>query len=94
MARAQRWDPAEVLLVLLVEEAEGRDRSTREQHRRRAVLPTGKTFDSFDTDRFTIAPSTQWALRTLKWVGRAENLVVCGPSGTGRVTSARPSLMP
>nr|WP_301483779.1 ATP-binding protein [Intrasporangium sp.] len=27
---------------------------------------------------------TQQALRTLKWVGRRENLVVCGPSGTGK----------
>jgi DNA replication protein DnaC len=27
---------------------------------------------------------TQTALRTLEWVGRRENLVVCGPSGTGK----------
>src|SRR5438105_4716892 len=27
---------------------------------------------------------TQTALRTLEWIGRRENLVVCGPSGTGK----------
>ena len=27
---------------------------------------------------------TQRALRTLEWVDRHENLVVCGPSGTGK----------
>ena len=27
---------------------------------------------------------TQQALRTLEWIGRRENLVVCGPSGTGK----------
>ena len=29
-------------------------------------------------------PTTQQALRTLEWVQRRENLVVCGPSGTGK----------
>src|SRR5207245_11499587 len=24
------------------------------------------------------------ALRTLEWIGRRENLVICGPSGTGK----------
>jgi DNA replication protein DnaC len=84
VARAQRWDPAEVLRVLLREEADGRDRATREQRRRRAGLPTGKTFESFDPARSTMAKATQAALRTLEWVGRAENLVICGPSGTGK----------
>ena len=27
---------------------------------------------------------TQQALQTLEWIGRRENLVVCGPSGTGK----------
>ena len=29
-------------------------------------------------------PPTQAALRTLEWIARRENLVVCGPSGTGK----------
>ena len=28
--------------------------------------------------------ATQHALRTLEWLGRAENLCICGPSGTGK----------
>ncbi len=31
-----------------------------------------------------IPKQTQQALRTLEWVSRAENLCVCGPSGTGK----------
>jgi DNA replication protein DnaC len=53
-ARAQRWEPAEVLKALLSEELTG------------------------------IPAPTQSSLRTLEWVRRRENLVVCGPSGTGK----------
>jgi len=34
--------------------------------------------------RASIPAPTQQALRTLEWVHRRENLVVCGPSGTGK----------
>jgi DNA replication protein DnaC len=83
-AKAQRWDPGEVVRVLLEEEARGRDASTIEIRRRRAAFPAGKTFDTFDPARFSIAAATQRALATLEWVGRHENLVVAGPSGTGK----------
>ncbi len=50
-ARAQRWDPAEVLRILLEAEIKGRDEATRRNHRKQANLPTGKTFDSWkETD--------------------------------------------
>lgn len=83
-ARAQRWDPAEVLRVLLVEEVAGRDTATRRQRRRSAGFPTGKTFDVWCGDQSSIPTPTQTALQTLEWVGRAENLAVSGPSGTGK----------
>jgi DNA replication protein DnaC len=83
-AKAQRWDPAELLRVLLVAEAEGRDRSTIEHHRRKARFPAGKTFHTWQADRSSIPAASQAALRILEWVDRAENLVVCGPSGTGK----------
>lgn len=83
-ARAQRWDPAEVLRVLLEEEARGRDAATRRQRRKAAGFPTGKTFESWREDDSSILPATQRALRTLEWVGRAENLALAGPSGTGK----------
>ena len=83
-AKAQRWDPAEVLRVLLVAEVDGRERSNIETRRRRARFPTGKTFDIWEPARSSIPVPTQNALRTLEWVARRENLVVCGPSGTGK----------
>ncbi|MCL5947615.1 MAG: IS21-like element helper ATPase IstB [Actinobacteria bacterium] len=83
-ARAQRWDPAEMLRTLLVLEAEGRDRSTIETKRRRAHFPTGKTFESWIESRSSITAATQQALRSLEWIGRAENVVVAGPQGTGK----------
>ena len=83
-AKAQRWDPAEVLRVLLEEEAQGRDAATIRNRRRRAGFPTGKTFDTWRETASTISPSTQQALRTLEWIRRAENLAGVGPSGTGK----------
>jgi DNA replication protein DnaC len=83
-AKAQRWDPTELLRVLLEAEAAGRDRSTIEHRRRKARFPTGKTFDVWDPGRSSIPTGTQGGLRTLEWVDRHENLVICGPSGTGK----------
>lgn len=83
-ARAQRWDPAEVLRVLLAEEVAGRDRATRAARRRAAGLPAGKTFETWSEEKSSIPLPTQSALRSLEWVGRAENLAICGPSGTGK----------
>jgi DNA replication protein DnaC len=83
-AKAQRWDPAEVLRALLAEEATGRDRASLATRRAAAGFPTGKTFDAWDESVSSIPAPTQQALRTLEWVYRKENLVVCGPSGTGK----------
>ncbi len=83
-ARAQRWDPLEVLRVLLAAECEGRDRSTTELRRRRARFPAGKTFAAWTEGRSSISQATQRALRSLEWVARHENVVVAGPSGTGK----------
>ena len=82
-ATAQRWEHAEVLRVLLAEEAAGRDQATIRIRRRASGLPAGKTFDAWEPDRRRSRP-TQQALRTLEWIDRAEVLVVCGPSGTGK----------
>ena len=83
-ARAQRWDPAEVLRVLITEEIRGRDDATRRMRRKAAGLPAGKTFESWREHDSTIPPGTQTGLATLEWVGRAENLAIAGPSGTGK----------
>ena len=89
-ARAQRWDPAEVLRVLLGEEIAGRDAATRRMRRKHAGFPTGKTFSSWRAEDSSIPEPTQQALATLEWVGRAENLAVAGPSAPARATSSRP----
>jgi DNA replication protein DnaC len=83
-ARAQRWDPAEVLRVLLAEEVTGRDAATRRMRRKTAAFPTGKTLASWRAEESSIPETTQNALTTLEWVGRHENLVVAGASGTGK----------
>lgn len=83
-AKSQRWDPAEVLRVLLAEEVRGRDEATRVMRRKAAGLPAGKTFASWREADSSIPAPTQSALGTLEWIGRAENLAIAGPSGTGK----------
>src|ERR1700694_4748682 len=83
-ATAQRWEHAEVLRVLLAEEAAGRDQATIRTRRRASGLPAGKTFDAWEPERSVIPSATQQALRTLEWIDHNEVLCVCGPSGTGK----------
>ncbi|WP_105034241.1 IS21-like element helper ATPase IstB [Cryobacterium aureum] len=83
-ARTQRWEPAEVVKALLIEEVAGRSRSMLATRRKAAGFPTGKTFDTWDPAASSIPLPTQQSLRTLEWIGRKENVVVCGPSGTGK----------
>src|SRR5437762_3396702 len=83
-ARSQRWDPAEVLRVLIAEEVTGRDAATRRMRRKTANFPTGKTLATWRPDESCISAATQQALSTPEWIGRAENLAVSGPSGTGK----------
>jgi DNA replication protein DnaC len=83
-AASQRWEHAEVLRVLLAEEAAGRDHATTSMRRRSSGLPAGKTFDAWEPNKSAIPKPTQQALRTLEWIDRHEVLCVCGPSGTGK----------
>lgn len=83
-AKAQRWEPAEALRALLAEELAGRQASSISTRRQAAGFPTGKTFHTWDPAVSSIPEPTQRSLATLEWVSRHENLVVCGPSGTGK----------
>jgi len=84
-AKAQRWEPVEVLKALFTHEAAGRERSALATRRAAAGFPTGKTFEAWTPAASSSIPApTQQALRTLEWVHRRENLVVRGPSGTGK----------
>lgn len=83
-AKAQRWEPVEVVRALLVEESRGRSAAMLATRRKQAGFPTGKTFESWDEDVSSIPAPTQQALSTLEWVSRKENLAICGPAGTGK----------
>jgi DNA replication protein DnaC len=83
-AKAQRWEPAEAIRALLAEELAGRTASSITTRRTAAGFPTGKTFDTWDETVSSIPAPTQRSLATLEWIDRHENLVVCGPSGTGK----------
>jgi DNA replication protein DnaC len=83
-AKAQRWEPAEAVRALLAEELAGRNASSINTRRAAAGFPTGKTFDTWDESVSSIPTPTQRSLATLEWIDRHENLVVCGPSGTGK----------
>jgi DNA replication protein DnaC len=58
-ARAQRWDPAEVLRVLLGEEVAGHNAANRRMRRKTANFPTGKTFSSWQAEESSITEATQ-----------------------------------
>jgi DNA replication protein DnaC len=58
-ARAQRWDPAEVVRALLQEEVVGRDAATRRMRRKSANFPTGKTFSSWRPEESSIPVATR-----------------------------------
>ncbi len=73
-----------MLRTLLGEELAGRERSSLATRRAAAAFPTGKTFEAWEPTASSIPAPTPSALRTLEWVRRRENLVVCGPSGTGK----------
>lgn len=60
-AKAQRWEPVEVLRALLVEEAAGRERSALATRRAAAAFPTGKTFAAWQAASSSIPAPTQSA---------------------------------
>ena len=62
-AKAQRWEPVEVLKALFAEEAAGRDRSALATRRAAASFPTGKTFDAWASEASSIPAPTQQAWR-------------------------------
>jgi DNA replication protein DnaC len=83
-AKAQRWEPVETLRALLTEELAGRQASSIRTRMKTAGFPTGKTFDTWNQQVSSVPEPTQRSLATLEWIDRHENLVVAGPSGTGK----------
>jgi DNA replication protein DnaC len=58
-ARAQRWEPAEIIKALFAEEAAGRARFMLATRRKAAGFPTGKTFAAWDPAVSSIPGPTQ-----------------------------------
>jgi DNA replication protein DnaC len=83
-ARAQRWDPMEMIRLLLEIELKGRNASTLEIRRIAANLPSNRTLEGFDSSISSIPNRTIMGLSNLEWVRRKENLLVLGPPGTGK----------
>ena len=83
-AKAQRWDPIELIRVLLEVEINGRNASTLEVRRLAAGLPQNTSIENFDHSISSIPTRTINGLINLEWIGRKENVLVVGPSGTGK----------
>ena len=78
-AASQRWEHAEVLRVLLAEEAAGRDKATTSMRRKASGLPAGKTFDAWEPGRVR-DPSADAERAPDARVGRPHEVLVGVPA--------------
>lgn len=69
-ASTQDWDHTELLAELFGAEITGRAAKMAATRRRKARLPTGKTFETWDPAESSLPLATQRGLRTLEWVHR------------------------
>jgi DNA replication protein DnaC len=83
-AKTQRWAPEETLRVLVDLEIAARDESNRRTRMTAARFPVDKTLDEFNLAESSISPASHDYLITLHWIGRADNLCLVGPAGTGK----------
>jgi DNA replication protein DnaC len=83
-AKTQRWTPEETLRVLVEMEVVARDQSNTRSRIRAARFPVQKTLDEFNLGESSIPRATHDYLVTLDWIGRADNLCLIGPPGTGK----------
>ena len=86
-ATAQRWEHAEVLRVLLAEEAAGRDQATIRCAAARPGCRPARRSTPGNRPPQRSPPQTQHALRTLEWVDRAK----CSSSAARRDRQDRTS---
>ena len=83
-AKTQRWAPEETLRVLVDLEIASRDRSNTRNRTTAARFPIVKTFDEFHLAESSIPRASHDYLITLDWIGKADNLCLVGPAGTGK----------
>jgi len=83
-ATIQRWAPAQVLEGFLTIEAEGRTEIGLKRRLGALGVPETKTWDTFDPALSSIPGPTLDFLAQRTWITHKENLVLAGPSGTGK----------
>lgn len=85
-ARADTWSHADYLAALCERELADRYQRRVQKWTREARLPTGKTFATLQGER--LGKTVQGQLATLQhgsdWALRADNVMLMGPSGTGK----------
>src|SRR6476661_2905233 len=94
-AKAQRWEPVEIVKALLVEEVTGRGRSMLASRRKAAGFPTGMTFAAWDPAVSSI-PAPHAAKRCAPWNGCTGGRTwwSADPRGLGRRSFSKPSVKP
>ena len=83
-AKTQRWTPEETLRVLVDMEIASRDESNCRARMTAARFPVDKTLAEFNLAESSIPTASHDYLITLDWIGRADNLCLVGPAGTGK----------
>ena len=75
----------EYLLAILRSEAKYREEAAVNERIKKACLSTFKSFEEFDTDFQRCVTRNQLdTLQKLEWIDEAFNLILIGPSGTGK----------
>ena len=93
-AKAQRWAPAEIIKALLIAEENGRDHSTITNRRRKAHLPTGKTFDAWDPKLSSIPPPPKTGYAPWNGSPATRTSSCADPPGPENRCSSKPSVTP
>ena len=85
-AAEKGWSHPEYLAALCEYEIADRYQRRVQKWTREAQLPRGKTFSSLDASRFTQANQGRLVKlqQDLEWSHRADNVLLLGPSGTGK----------
>jgi DNA replication protein DnaC len=83
-ARTQRWATEDVLRALLEAEIASRDAANRRIRLKQAGFPVPKTLEAFNVPDSSIPRPTFDYIASLEWVDAKENLLLIGPSGTGK----------
>ncbi len=84
-ARAEGWDPLELLVKVLAEEVAARETHGGENRIRAARFPQIKTLDDFDfAHQRSVSRAQISHLHQLDFVREAHNVIFLGPPGTGK----------